>query len=81
MAYVQHGEGGPCHCVFTRAPRTAEEIERAIDAMCDSEVCGIRYGGTNPDILRRVASRRFADGSGGRGEGTTDLPLPRVPNT
>src|SRR5262245_7993710 len=57
MAYVQHPRAGSLHCVFTRQPRTPEEIERAIDAMCGSEVCGIRYGGRDPDILRRVAAR------------------------
>jgi hypothetical protein len=72
MAYVTHPSSHP-HCVFTRQPRTPEEIERAIDAMCNSEVCGIRYGGDDPEILRRVAARA---GDRPSGEGTTDAPLP-----
>jgi hypothetical protein len=69
MAYVVHPDS--THCVFTRQPRTPEEVESAIDAMCNSEVCGIRYGGTDPEILRRVASRWPS------GEGTTDHPRKR----
>lgn len=74
MAYVRHPDAPgtyPYHCVFTRPPRTPEEIERAIDAMCGSEVCGIRYGGSDPEILRRVAARTLPSG-----DGTTDAPLP-----
>jgi hypothetical protein len=74
MAYVQHPDGR-WHCVFTRQPGTPDEIERAIDAMCGSEVCGIRYGGSDPDILRRVAARTFP-----AGDGTTDVPLPKSPD-
>src|SRR5262245_36367781 len=44
MAYVTHPERRVGHCVFTRQPKSPEEIESAIDAMCASEVCGIRYG-------------------------------------
>lgn len=73
MAYVQHSGGGSTHCVFTRTPRTPEELDRAIDAMCESEVCGIRYGGTDPEILRKIAARTRPTG-----EGTTDAPLPAV---
>src|SRR5262245_59646427 len=45
MAYVVHpGERyAGWHCVFTRRPQTPDEIEQAINAMCSSEVCGIRY--------------------------------------
>lgn len=70
MAYVQHpGDTWP-HCVFTRQPRTPEEIERAIDAMCASEVCGIRYGAADPDILRQIAAR------GAAAQATSDQPPP-----
>lgn len=74
MAYVRHPDAPdkyPYHCVFTRQPKTPEEIERAIDAMCGSEVCGIRYGGSDPEILRRVSIRTRPSG-----QGTTDAPLP-----
>jgi hypothetical protein len=68
IAYVTHPAAGNWHCVFTRQPRTPEEVERAIDAMCESEVCGLRYGGRDPDILRRIAAR------GASAAGTTDPP-------
>jgi hypothetical protein len=70
MAYVAHADSGGLHCVFTRQPKTAQEIERAIGAMCESDVCGIRYGGTDPAILRRIAAR------GGCADGGTDALLP-----
>lgn len=55
FAMVQHpGGAGEMHCIFTRPPRTAEEIDRAIEAMRQSEICGIRYGGSDPEILRRI---------------------------
>jgi hypothetical protein len=59
IAYVVHPEsgGGVGHCIFTRQPRTPEEIGWAINAMCVSEVCGIRYGGRDPLILKRIAAR------------------------
>jgi hypothetical protein len=74
VAYVRHPQRdehatGPSHCAFVRQPRTAAEIERAIDAMCGSEVCGIRYGGRDPEILRRIADR------GWKSDGTADHPL------
>jgi len=63
MAYVQHppGESGRLHCVFTRQPTTEAEIERAIRAIAGSEVCGIRYGGNDPEILRRIAETWTAE--------------------
>lgn len=74
LAYVQHpdkpdGAVGETHCAFLRQPRTPEEIDRAIWAMCGSEVCGIRYGGRDPEILRRIAAQ------GRLSEGTADHPL------
>ncbi len=69
MAYVEHPEGGGCtHCIFTRQPQTPDEIDRAIDAMRQSEVCGIRYGGSDPEILRRIRE----------GGGETDVPPSRA---
>ena len=49
-----------------RLPRDAGVV---LDAMCGSEVCGIRYGGRDPEILRRIAAR------GSMADGTTDHPL------
>lgn len=41
-------------CVFVRQPTTAAETERAIGAI-ESSCCGdLRYGGTDPAILRRL---------------------------
>ncbi len=70
MAYVAHPEDRHSHCVFTRAPQTPGEIERAIDAMCESEICGIRHGGHDPEILLRIAARKQAL------QDSTDSPLP-----
>ena len=71
MAYVEHPEdGGHAHCVFTRQPRTPDEIDRAIEAICQTEICGIRYAGTDPGILQRIR-----DG-GGEADAWTPRALP-----
>jgi hypothetical protein len=48
-----HPEG---HCSFKKQPSTPEEIERAIEAVRVSCVAGLRYGGNNPEILRRLVA-------------------------
>lgn len=47
-------------CFFRRQPETSEEIDRAIDAVYVSEMCALRYGGTDPDILARFRARNAA---------------------
>ena len=72
MAYIAHPDGtGHSHCVFTRVPQSPEDVERAIDAMCEAETCGIRYGGVDPEILRRIARRRISVM-----QNSTDVPPP-----
>jgi hypothetical protein len=42
------------HCYFKRQPNTAEEMERAIRAV-EVGCCGaVRYGGKDPQIIRRL---------------------------
>lgn len=47
-------------CYFRRQPRTQEEIDRAIDAICVSEVGAFRYGGTDPAIIAKLRERGLA---------------------
>jgi hypothetical protein len=42
------------HCYFKKQPETEEEIERAINAISVSCISGLRYGGTNEKILKRL---------------------------
>src|SRR3954447_26730554 len=47
-------------CFFRRQPQTPEEIEQAISAICVSEMCALRYGGSDPAIIARLRARRLA---------------------
>jgi hypothetical protein len=42
------------HCFVRQQPKTDDEIYRAIRAVGSSEVQCLRYGGNDPDILRRL---------------------------
>ena len=42
------------HCYFKRQPETPVELQHAIAAVAASDIQGLRYGGTNKRILRRV---------------------------
>jgi hypothetical protein len=42
------------HCVVTRQPETAEELDRMIQVVASSCVAAFRYCGTDPEILRRL---------------------------
>lgn len=44
-------------CFFRRQPQTPEEIDRAINAISMSEVCALRYGGTDPNIIAKLRTR------------------------
>lgn len=44
-------------CFFRRQPQTPEEVDRAISALCVSEVCALRYAGTDPEIIAKLRSR------------------------
>jgi hypothetical protein len=41
---------------FVKQPETAEEIERACRALEVCCVAALRYGGTNPEIIRRLGN-------------------------
>lgn len=42
------------HCVVTRQPETAEELDQMIQVVASSCVAAFRYCGTDPEILRRL---------------------------
>lgn len=42
------------HCYFKKQPQTEEEIEQAINAVCVSDICGLRYAGNSPKILEKL---------------------------
>lgn len=48
---------GPHHCIFRKQPETADEIDQALNAMCVSCVCALRYSGDDPNILERLKAR------------------------
>ena len=47
-------------CFFRRQPETPEEVDQAISAICVTEVCALRYGGTDPDIIAKLRKRHMA---------------------
>jgi hypothetical protein len=42
------------HCYFKKQPNTEEEIERAINSIAVSCISGLRYGGNDEKILKRL---------------------------
>ncbi len=51
---IDHSQADYGHCYFKKQPVTDDEIERAINAIAVSCVGGLRYGGTNEKILKRL---------------------------
>jgi len=51
---IDHSKIKYAHCYFKKQPATDQEIERAINAMAVSCISGLRYGGTNEKILKRL---------------------------
>jgi hypothetical protein len=47
-------------CFFRRQPETPAEIEQAISAICVSEMCALRYGGTDPTIVTKLREKQLA---------------------
>jgi hypothetical protein len=41
-------------CFFRRQPQTPEEVERAISAICVSEMCALRYAGNDQAIIAKL---------------------------
>jgi hypothetical protein len=51
---INHSKSEYGHCYFKKQPETPEELDRAISAMQVSCISGIRYGGNNELILKRL---------------------------
>lgn len=49
------------HCYFKKQPKTPEELERVIEAIHYSEIQGLRYAGSDPDILNKLIERGCKD--------------------
>jgi len=50
------------HCYFKKQPKTEDEIEKAINTIAVSCISGLRYGGTDEKILKRL----YEIGEGGQ---------------
>lgn len=59
---IEHSKIEYGHCYFKKQPKTEDEIERAINAIAVSCISGLRYGGTDEKILRRL----YEIGEGGQ---------------
>lgn len=51
---IDHSDKDWNHCYFKKQPKTEEEIERAINAIAVSCISGLRYGGKDEKILKRL---------------------------
>jgi hypothetical protein len=51
---IDHSANEWSHCYFKKQPKTEEEIERAINAIQVSCISGLRYGGKDEKILKRL---------------------------
>lgn len=51
---IEHSKLEYGHCYFKKQPQTPDEIERAISAMEVSCIGGLRYGGKDEKILKRI---------------------------
>ncbi|WP_298537862.1 ferredoxin [uncultured Algibacter sp.] len=52
---IEHSKLEHGHCYFKRQPTTADELDRAISAMQVSCIAGVRYGGKDQEILKRLS--------------------------
>ncbi len=52
---IEHSKLEYGHCYFKKQPTTADELDRAISAMQVSCIAGIRYGGKDQAILKRLS--------------------------
>src|SRR5215213_5006329 len=59
---IEHSKIEYGHCYFKKQPETEDEIERAINAIAVSCISGLRYGGTDEKILKRL----YEIGEGGQ---------------
>lgn len=51
---IEHSKLEYGHCYFKKQPTTVDELNRAINAMQVSCISGIRYGGKDKEILKRL---------------------------
>ncbi len=51
---IDHSKSHYGHCYFKKQPETDDEIEQAIQAIAVSCIAGLRYGGKEEKILRRL---------------------------
>ncbi|QNN40473.1 MULTISPECIES: ferredoxin [Pedobacter] len=51
---MEHSKIEYGHCYFKKQPTTTDELDRAINAMQVSCISGIRYGGKDKAILKRL---------------------------
>ncbi|MFN3403648.1 MAG: ferredoxin [Cytophagaceae bacterium] len=51
---IEHSKHEYGHCYFKKQPKTEDEIERAINAIAVSCISGLRYGGKDEKILKRL---------------------------
>lgn len=51
---IDHSKAEYEHCYFKKQPETPDELERAICAMSVSCIAGLRYGGKDEQILKRL---------------------------
>ena len=58
---IEHSKLEYGHCYFKKQPSNEEELTRAIQAMQVSCIAGIRYGGTDENILKRIYEAGEAD--------------------
>ena len=58
---IEHSKLEYGHCYFKKQPNTQDEIDRAINAMAVSCISGLRYGGKNEKILKRLYEIGEAD--------------------
>jgi len=57
---IDHSKEEYGHCYFKKQPQTLDELDRAISAMQVSCISGLRYGGKDEDILRRLYKEGLA---------------------
>ena len=52
---IEHSKLEYGHCYFKKQPTTPAELNRAINAMAVSCISGVRYGGKDKTILKRLS--------------------------
>ncbi|MFC1223397.1 hypothetical protein ACFE6N_06280 [Pedobacter sp. BG31] len=58
---IDHSKIEYGHCYFKKQPQTPDELSRTISAMQVSCISGLRYGGRNEEILKRLYELGLAD--------------------